>query len=81
MNRNNITYKVEIQQLKPEINKAEFEQYKFKDRGYLVLYSKSKGEGSWSFHGFITLEDIKIKLGIKAYSQTLKHITNERFKV
>ena len=66
----NIRYKIEIiSELKNKTNEKDYEKYKFKDLGYLtLLWNKSKSE-IWSWHGFITVEELKDKIGTKQYSK------------
>ena len=67
----NIILIVEISQLKniaSEEEKAKYEKYKFKDLGYLVLKSGfDKSNMCWN--GFITPEDLKLKLDEKQWSK------------
>ena len=68
----NIIYKVEISQLKDDTDITQFEKYKFKDLGYLtLLWTKHKadknGEFQWNWHGFITVDELKERIGEKQY--------------
>jgi len=66
----NIKYKVDIIEiLKGDINLKDFEKYKFKDLGYLVL-SQNKGKDDiWVNRGFVTIEQLKDIIGNKQYSK------------
>lgn len=64
-----IKYKVEISQLKPNINLIEYTEYLFKDLGYLILFCKSNKHEQYNYHGLITVSDLKLKLGEKQYSK------------
>lgn len=68
----NIVYKIEISQLKDDTDITQFEKYKFKDLGYLtLLWTKHKadknGEFQWNWHGFITVDELKERIGEKQY--------------
>lgn len=68
----NIIYKVEITKLKDNTDLTKFEEYKFKDLGYLtLLWTKNKadrnGEFQWNWHGFITIDELKERIGEKQY--------------
>lgn len=67
----NIVYKIEISQLQNVVDKTGYEKYKFKDLGYLYLYwtknKATKGEFNWYGHGFITIEELKSRIGEKQY--------------
>lgn len=65
----NMVYSVRI---KPEIeggNKEEYEQYRFKDLGYLLLNWKYEKETQNCFHGYITVEKLKSLIGAKQYDK------------
>lgn len=66
----NIVYVVEVHQLKPDADLAYFEKFKYKDEGYLVLnwYYESK-DPIWNFHGFVTTDDLKERLGLKQWKK------------
>ena len=66
----NIRYKIEVvSKLKDGANLEDYEKYKFKDLGYLVLsWNKSKSD-TWFWHGFISVDKLKEKIGIKQYSK------------
>ena len=71
---NNLIYKIDIIQLDDNVDSIKFEEYKFKDLGYLVLFwAENKNYKSsqfrWKYHGFITVSDLKKKLGEKQYSK------------
>lgn len=68
----NLIYKVEIIQLKEGADASQFEKYKFKDLGYLtLLWTKRKadknGEFQWNWHGYITVNELKERIGQKQY--------------
>lgn len=68
----NIIYKIEISQLKDDMDITQFEKFKFKDLGYLtLLWTKSKadknGEFQWNWHGFITIDELKERIGENQY--------------
>jgi hypothetical protein len=75
LNRNkspiaNIRYKIEIlEKLQEGTNLKDYKQYKFKDKGYLVLYWNKSKKGLRSSHGFITIDELKTKIGTKQYSK------------
>lgn len=67
---NNIVYEIELSQLKNIDDKTKYEQYKFKDEGYLVLfwwYEEKNPIKNW--HGFITVDELKEKIGKAQYSK------------
>ena len=62
---NNIVYEIELSQLKNIDDKTKYEQYKFKDEGYLVLfwwYEEKNPIKNW--HGFIEAKVFKTKTAI-----------------
>lgn len=67
----NIVYKIEISNQK-DLGE-EYEKYLFKDLGYLILnWTKNKaknGEYQWNWHGYITIDELKEKIGDKQYSK------------
>lgn len=66
----NIVYKVEVSQLKSTAPVEEYEEYKFKELGYLVLYWwYEEKEPITNFHGFITVEQLKDLIGSKQYAK------------
>ncbi len=75
----NKVYFIELSQLKGvkpeelESKKEEYAKYKFKELGYLVLnwqYEKLLNKHkSWNWHGFITPEDLKERLGDKQWAK------------
>jgi len=75
----NKVYKIELSQLKGvkpedlESKKEEYAKYKFKELGFLVLYWQYEKflnkHRSWNFHGYITPEDLKKKLGDKQWAK------------
>lgn len=65
----NIIYKVRIIQLNDDSEAEKFEQYKFKDSGYLVLdWMYESGTSTFS-HGFITPTELKELIGEKQWSK------------
>ena len=77
LNRNkspiaNIRYQVEILPKLKDILSHEpeyYDKYKFKDLGYLLLLSNKTKSVLWSAHGFITVEELKERIGLKQYSK------------
>ena len=67
----NTIYKIEISKLIDGIDETEFEKFKFKDLGYLVLLYRKQGTSDiqWNFHGLITIDELKRKIGVKQYSK------------
>ncbi len=75
----NKVYMIEFSQLKSvdpdklEETELKYAKYKFKDEGYLVLnwqYEKDYNKhGSWYFHGYITPESLKERLGQKQWDK------------
>lgn len=70
----NKQYKFEIIPLKEGIDEAKYEQYKFKDQGFLTMsWANGKvqknGDFNWFWHGFITTNDLKKILGEKQYGK------------
>jgi hypothetical protein len=70
----NLIYKIDVVQLNKDSNVEEYKQYKFKDLGYLTLsWTKHKadknGEFQWNWHGFITVDDLKERIGINQYAK------------
>lgn len=66
----NILYRIIIHQLKEGTAEGNFIQYKFKDLGYLVLEWKHEDKNDiWNFHGFVTPEGLKERLGEKQWSK------------
>lgn len=63
----NIIYEIEL--LKSFDIWREYDKYKFKDLGYLVLYWSYKGDSIRNWHGFITPEDLKEKIGLKQWNK------------
>lgn len=69
MKQQNKVYKIEIIQVK---NPEGYEQYKFKDLGYLTLswgYERDLKTGVFYWHGFITPEQLRSKLGDKQWAK------------
>ena len=70
----NLIYKIDVCQLKNDNDLDKYEQYKFKDLGYLVLYwtkhkADKNGEFMWSWHGFITVAELKERIGENQYKK------------
>ncbi len=65
----NIIYKIEISQLKPDVDSTQYEQYKFKELGYICLYWSHEGDDLNFSHGFITPDDLKQRIGEKQWSK------------
>ena len=69
----NIVYKVELAQLKEGTDPERYKSYLFKDLGYLVLnwnYQKDYNKHNcMNWHGFITPEVLKEKLGDKQWAK------------
>ena len=75
----NIRYKVELSKPNLEIlsdpeKLKEYDKYKFKDLGYLTISSTKSlvdkyGEFAWSWHGFISIDNLKEIIGIKQYQK------------
>lgn len=66
----NIVYEIELSQLKLDTDKTQYEKYKFKELGYLVLlwwYEQKNPTKNW--HGFITPDYLKELLGVKQYAK------------
>lgn len=56
----NIVYEVEVVQLKPDADKTKYEQYRFKELGYIVLFWWYEGKDyTKCLHGFITPQYLK----------------------
>jgi hypothetical protein len=67
----NLIYKIDVSQLKVDTDLTEYEKYKFKDLGFLTLsWTKHKiNESVWNWHGFITIDELKERIGEKQYSK------------
>jgi len=70
----NIIYKLEIIPLTGDYNLKLNEKYKFKNLGYLsLLWTKHKADKNekfdWKLHGFITVDELKKRIGQKQYSK------------
>lgn len=70
----NLIYKVELIKIRKEANPSDYEQYKFKDLGYIsLLWTKSKadksGQFQWNFHGFVTPAELKDRIGEKQWAK------------
>jgi hypothetical protein len=64
----NIVYEISVIQLPDPSD--EFEQYKFKDLGYLVLFWWYEEPNPMrKAHGFVTTEYLKELLGVKQYAK------------
>ena len=60
-------YKIDLVNLTEDTNKSNFEPFKFKDLGYLVLYWAKKNSKLFHYHGFVTPEYIKELLGAEQW--------------
>lgn len=65
----NLIYKVEVVQLKNDANTEDYSQYKFKDKGYLVLRSGLQSKTTMAWNGFITPLELKELLGEKQWAK------------
>lgn len=66
----NLVYEVEVNQLKSDVeNKEQYDKYKFKDEGYLVLLWKYEGSSIRNWHGFVTPQYLKELLGEKQWAK------------
>lgn len=65
----NIVFTVEVKPLKNPDDADKYAEYKFKDLGYLVLYWKYQRENVTYYHGFVTPEHLKDRLGEKQWSK------------
>jgi len=66
----NIQYKVEVHsKLKEGTDLDDYEKYKFKELGYLTLLWNKSNSNIWSWHGFITIQELKDRIGEKQYSK------------
>ncbi len=63
-----IRLKVEISQLKNDIEKKQFEKYKFED-GYMNLLWKDNESPLWNWYGFITSDELKERIGEKRHKK------------
>lgn len=62
----NIVYKVELltaDKLKSKIIDPENEKYCYKDQGIISLLWKYQSDNHWNYHGWITPEDLKERIG------------------
>ncbi len=68
----NIVYEIELSQLeklKPE-EKIKYEQYKFKEEGYLILYWWHEAKDPIkNWHGFVTPSELKERIGEKQWGK------------
>lgn len=67
--KQNKVYKVDVIGVK---DAEEYQQYKFKDLGYLTLswgYERDLKIQPFNWHGFITPEELKIRLGEKQWAK------------
>ena len=62
-------YEVGVQKLKDTVDRSKYEQYKFKDEGYLCLYYYRANNPSKHFHGFITSQQLRSLIGNKQWSK------------
>ncbi|MEK6828511.1 MAG: hypothetical protein AABY15_00060 [Nanoarchaeota archaeon] len=74
----NIVYKIEVSKNPDNLSEEEkknYEKYRFKEEGYLVLLWKLQkefnkdGGRSMNWHGFITPDDLKERLGQKQWAK------------
>lgn len=65
----NIVYKIDLIQLNAEINKERYREYKFKELGYMILLHKLVDEKQYKYHGFITIDELKSRIGDKQYNK------------
>jgi len=68
----NALYKFEVKPLKeglPEEQVKEYEQYKFKDQGYIVMLWSMQGWDYWNWHGFVTSDEVKKYIGDKQWGK------------
>lgn len=65
----NIVYKVEVSQLKNDVDKTDYEKFKFKDLGYLILLWKYEGGDANFYHGLIEPDKLKLFIGEKQWSK------------
>jgi len=66
----NIVYEIELSQLKSDTDKTQYEKYKFKELGYLVLHWWHEEKNSTkNWHGFVTPDYLKELLGAKQYAK------------
>lgn len=64
----NKIYEVDIVQLKSDSNPEQYEQYRFKDQGYLVMSWGYEGKREPKYyHGFVTPEELRLRIGEKQY--------------
>jgi hypothetical protein len=59
---------IQIVKLKHNVDISKFEMFKFKDLGYLTLEWQDTS-GQWNYHGFITVDQVKTRLGLKQYKK------------
>jgi len=60
----NIVYEVSISQLLPDTDSTQYEQYRFKEEGYIVMYwYYQTPDPLKNWHGFITPTDLKALIG------------------
>lgn len=65
----NIIYKIDLIQLNADINKERYKEYKFKELGYMLLLHKLIDEKQYKYHGFITVDELKDRIGQKQYNK------------
>jgi hypothetical protein len=65
----NVIYNVELSQLKPDTDKSDYEQYKFKELGYLVLSWGLHPDRPLNWYGFIEPDKLKEILGQKQWGK------------
>lgn len=68
----NIVYEIELSQLEAlcEIEKLEYQKYKFRNLGYLGLYWwYEEKDPCRCFHGFVTPESLRKRIGEKQWNK------------
>ena len=68
----NQLYKFEVGPLKAGLSDErikEMEKYKFKDQGYIVMLWSMQGWDYWNWHGFVTEDEVKKRIGDKQWAK------------
>lgn len=65
----NKVYKFEICNLKQNTDLELYEKYKFKNLGYISMYWGYEGDEFLYWHGFVTAQQVKDRIGEKQYSK------------
>ena len=68
----NELYKFEISQLKKTLSRSEVEEmkpYMFKDQGYIIMLWKMQGSDQWNWHGQVTSDEVKKRIGEKQWGK------------